>query len=137
MKALNTIVISTTGLSKLLSTRIYAQFIRPKMEYGLAIIKLNKISTTKLEKTQNTCIQMIYGARSKSSTKVMRHLTKLPSMKERTAILQAKFLRRALIYQTVHYLSLQPNPIATGKKSQVHQLGKNTVSTRDALKSRI
>ena len=38
---------------------------------------------------------MIYGAHSKSETKIMRHLTKLPSMSERIATLQVKFVYRA------------------------------------------
>ncbi|KAG2219371.1 hypothetical protein INT45_006079 [Circinella minor] len=48
-RLLSSIGISPTGISKLLSVRIYTQFIRPKLEYGLAIITPNKKQQHALE----------------------------------------------------------------------------------------
>ncbi|KAG2224392.1 hypothetical protein INT45_002931 [Circinella minor] len=42
MRILSSIGISPTGVSKILSVRLYTQFIRPKLEYGLAITTPNK-----------------------------------------------------------------------------------------------
>ena len=39
-------------------------------------------------------IRMVYSAHQKPETKVMRHIANLPSMTERTNILQAKYIYR-------------------------------------------
>ncbi|KAG0756959.1 hypothetical protein G6F29_009848 [Rhizopus arrhizus] len=57
---------------------------------------LSSIGLKTLEEAQNKCIRKIYGASEKISTKVMLHLAKLPTMKERIVILQAQFLFRSL-----------------------------------------
>ena len=67
MRALNAIGVSPTGLSRLLACRLYAQFIRPKMEYGLAIIPFTQARLKKLDHAQDTCLRMIYGASPTSS----------------------------------------------------------------------
>jgi hypothetical protein len=66
------------------------------MEYAIAINCFNHTQLKTLEEAQNKCIHKIYGASGKTSTKVMLHLAKLPTMKERIAILQAQFLFRSL-----------------------------------------
>ncbi|KAG0167330.1 hypothetical protein DFQ29_000511, partial [Apophysomyces sp. BC1021] len=78
MRILNNIGLNPSGFSRLLASRLYAQFIRPKLEYGLAIISFTKTQLKEIEHTQNTCVRMIYGAHTHSETKVMRHLAKLP-----------------------------------------------------------
>ena len=95
MRVLNNIGLSPSGFSRILSSQLYAQFIRPKLEYGLAILIFTAPQLANIEKAQNQCIRMIYGAHSRSETKIMRHLTKLPSMSERIATLQVKFVYRA------------------------------------------
>ncbi|KAI8090171.1 uncharacterized protein B0P05DRAFT_529632, partial [Gilbertella persicaria] len=50
------------------------------MEYGLAIMLLT-----------NTQTKTIFGGSKTASTKVMRYLLNLPTMRERSEILQAKF----------------------------------------------
>ncbi|EIE76661.1 hypothetical protein RO3G_01365 [Rhizopus delemar RA 99-880] len=57
---------------------------------------LSSIGLKSLEEAQDKCICKIYGASRKTSTKVMLHLAKLPTMRERVAILQAQFLFRSL-----------------------------------------
>ncbi|KAI9274767.1 hypothetical protein BDA99DRAFT_533378 [Phascolomyces articulosus] len=92
---LNALGLSPTGFTRLLATHIYAQFIRPQMEYGLAIQKTQQKHTKLLENTQSSCLRRIYGSNNqRASTKVMQHLINIPSMKIRVFILQAKFLNR-------------------------------------------
>ncbi|OAD72629.1 hypothetical protein PHYBLDRAFT_169751 [Phycomyces blakesleeanus NRRL 1555(-)] len=86
---------SNPGLSRLLSIRLYRQFIRPQFEYGLAISCFNIKQVAVLEKAQNTCLRMIFGGHSTSSTSVFRHLGNLPSMRERILTLGFKFVYRA------------------------------------------
>lgn len=95
MKILKSIGCNPTGLPRLLATQLYQQFIRPKMEYGLAIIKTNKTQLKKIERSQNQCLRMIFGGHRTSSTIVFRHMAGLPTMEERVEILRAKFLARA------------------------------------------
>lgn len=96
MNMLTSIGVNPTGFSKLLSSRFYAQIVRSQMEYSLAINLFSNSQLRRLEDTQNKCIQKIYGAHDRSSTKVMLHLAKLPTMNERVRILQAQFLFRSL-----------------------------------------
>ncbi|CAO3594863.1 unnamed protein product [Absidia cylindrospora] len=99
MNILSTIGVNRSGYKRLLATRIYQQFIRPMMEYGLAITITTKQNIKKLESTQATCIRRIYGAHNRSSTRIMRHLTNTPSMTERHHSLQLQY---------VHRMSYQP-----------------------------
>lgn len=61
-KALNsihvfhTMSLSPHGFSRLLSSRIYRQFVRPTMEYGLALARLNNKQLTALDAAQGTCL---------------------------------------------------------------------------------
>lgn len=96
MNILKSIGLNPPGFSRLLSSRSYAQIVRPQMEYGLAINLLFHSQLKRLEDTQNKCMWMIYGAHDCSSTKVMLHLANLPTMTERLNILQAQFLFRSL-----------------------------------------
>ncbi|KAI9277014.1 hypothetical protein BDA99DRAFT_545117 [Phascolomyces articulosus] len=96
LNCLNALGLGPTGFTRLLATRIYAQFIRPQMEYGLAIQKTQQKYTKLLENTQSSSyFRRIYGSNNqRASTKVMQHLINIPSMKIRVSILQAKFLNR-------------------------------------------
>ncbi|ORY97150.1 hypothetical protein BCR42DRAFT_444731 [Absidia repens] len=90
MNILSTFGVNRSGFNRLLATRIYQQFIRPMMEYGLAITTTTQQSLNKLESTQSTCLRRIYGAHNRSSTRIMRHLTNTPSMIERLHSQQLK-----------------------------------------------
>ncbi|KAI8641808.1 hypothetical protein BD408DRAFT_417448, partial [Parasitella parasitica] len=70
--------------------------IRSQMEYGLAICALNQTNIKQLEAGQNDCVRKLYGGSRTSSTKVMLRMANQPSMKDRSIILQAKYIRRAL-----------------------------------------
>ncbi|KAI7858777.1 hypothetical protein BDC45DRAFT_413535, partial [Circinella umbellata] len=110
MRILSSIGLNATGLSRLLSTQLYAQFIRTKLEYGVAITSFTKTALKQIEQAQNKCIRMIYGAHKNSETKVMRHITNLPSMNERVNILQAKYIYRAkFLPEDTLFIQLLPN----------------------------
>ncbi|KAG1629224.1 hypothetical protein G6F44_011682 [Rhizopus delemar] len=96
MNVLKSIGINPSGFSRLLSTRFYAHIVRPQLEYGLAINRFTNTQLKSIEDVQDTCIRTIYGARGKTSTKVMLRLAKLPLMADRVHILQAQFLYRSL-----------------------------------------
>ncbi|KAG1459613.1 hypothetical protein G6F46_001417 [Rhizopus delemar] len=96
MNVLSSIGLNPSGFSKLLCSRFYAQIVRPRMEYGIAINCFNHTQLKSLEEAQDKCICKFYGASRKTSTKATLHLAKLPTMRERVAILQAQFLFRSL-----------------------------------------
>ncbi|KAG1482540.1 hypothetical protein G6F46_013994 [Rhizopus delemar] len=75
---------------------LYTQIVHSQLEYGLAISAVSSSNITKLETCQTQCIRRIFGGGSRSSTKVMLHLTNQPTMKERVHRLQAKFLFRSI-----------------------------------------
>ncbi|SAM00903.1 hypothetical protein, partial, partial [Absidia glauca] len=82
MFTLSTLGLNSSGYAKLLSVRLYQQFLRPQMEYGLAITHLGKERMRRLEQVQDTCLRRIFGAHDKSSTKVMKHMARIPDMAE-------------------------------------------------------
>lgn len=83
------------GFSLPLSIKIYKQFIRPKIEYGLCISNFKKINHPALERLQDDCLRMIVGGFSNSSMKSLRVTVNLPSMVERWYILNSKYNIRA------------------------------------------
>ncbi|CEG73599.1 hypothetical protein RMATCC62417_08949 [Rhizopus microsporus] len=87
MRQLVTLGVNKNGLDYLLSTRFYAQIVRPQLEYGPAITTFNSREIQALENCQNQCIRQIFGGRPFTSTKVMLHLANLPNMKDRISIL--------------------------------------------------
>ncbi|KAG1140136.1 hypothetical protein G6F37_009282 [Rhizopus arrhizus] len=95
MNVLTSVGVNPNGFDRLLSTRFYAQIVRARLKYGLAINQLTASQIKVLEDAQNECLRRIYGASKRASTKVMRHLSRLPTMKERLNILQAQFLFRS------------------------------------------
>ena len=128
MRILSSIGLNATGLSRLLSTQLYAQFIRPKLEYGVAITSFTKTALKQIEQAQNKCIRMIYGAHKNSETKVMRHITNLPSMNERVNILQAKYIYRAqFLPEDTLFIQLLPNFNQQPSNSQWIALCKSTI----------
>ncbi|KAG2209371.1 hypothetical protein INT46_002614 [Mucor plumbeus] len=93
---MTSIGVNKKGIDKLISTRFYNQIVRPQLEYGLAISTFNLRNIRELENCQNQCLRQIFGGRPYTSTKVMLHITNLPSIKDRIAILQAKFIYKSL-----------------------------------------
>ncbi|KAI8084265.1 uncharacterized protein B0P05DRAFT_534872, partial [Gilbertella persicaria] len=58
------------------------------MEYELAIMLLTNTQTTVLEQARDYCLRTIFGGSKTASTKVMKHLLNLPTMREQSEILQ-------------------------------------------------
>ncbi|OAD65494.1 hypothetical protein PHYBLDRAFT_176086 [Phycomyces blakesleeanus NRRL 1555(-)] len=98
MAMLNAVGACWSEFSLLLSSHLYRTFIRPKFEYGLAILPLKRTDTIQLEKIQDKCLRMIVGGHQTSSTTVLKHICHLPSMSFRADVLITKFCIRA------HYL---------------------------------
>lgn len=94
MSVLQTIGARPSGFSPLLSARLYRQFIRPKFEYGLAILRLRGPDLKSLTQLQDRCLRMIMGGHRTSSTSVFRHLCDLPSIHTRAYALSMKFCVR-------------------------------------------
>ncbi|KAI8887887.1 hypothetical protein K501DRAFT_292025 [Backusella circina FSU 941] len=92
---LNSIGANRAGFLLRLSARLYATFIRPKAEYGLAVVRLKAKECKALESTQNKCFRMMYGGHPTSSTMVLRHMVNLPSMSFRADTLVTKYCWRA------------------------------------------
>ena len=117
MSTLNAIGVNRSGFSLLLSSRLYAQFIRPKFEYGLAISKLLIRDHKELERTQDKCLRMIVGGHPTSSTTVLKHICNLPSMTHRVNVLITKFCVRAAHLPSDSLLTLLST---TNQNSRLH-----------------
>lgn len=96
MNLLKSLGVNPSGFDRLLSLRLYTQICRAHLEYGLAITSFNYSQKAAFESFQNQAIRGIFGGSPNSSVLIMRHLTRLPSMQERIAILQARYLLRSL-----------------------------------------
>ena len=86
--------LSSASFSRLTAARIYACFIRPKMEYGLGISMYLKKDLMAIEKVQDQCLRMAFGGHRTSSTAVFKHMTNLPSMQARVHTLVFKMVCR-------------------------------------------
>ena len=106
MGLLNHIGVNRNGFSLLLCSKIYATFVRPKFEYGLAIAKLSPADYKALEKLQDRCLRLFVGGHATSSTIVLKHMTDLPSMRFRCDVLSARFAVRSLSLPPSCLLSL-------------------------------
>ncbi|KAG2191994.1 hypothetical protein INT47_006631 [Mucor saturninus] len=82
------------GLNPALLTRLYKQFIRPTMEYGLAISQTTKQHITQLQQIQHLALRKMLGGHPTSEVAVAQKLTGLPTMHTRKNILQAKYIIR-------------------------------------------
>jgi hypothetical protein len=133
MNILSSVGVNPSGFSKLLCTRFYAHIVRPQLEYGLAINRFTVSQLHALEEAQNNCIKKIYGARGKTSTKVMLHMSKLPLMSERVSILQAQFLFRSLYLPEDTLLTCLLPYIRNSKGSQWYALSRTSLWENDTI----
>jgi hypothetical protein len=92
MALLNSVGVNRTGFSLLLCSRLYKAFIRPKLEYGLAISHLSFRDFKALDDVQNRLVGMFVGG---SWFNVAKHITCLPSMKHRYNVLATRYALRA------------------------------------------
>ncbi|KAG1548195.1 hypothetical protein G6F49_009974 [Rhizopus delemar] len=127
MNVLTSVGVNPNGFDRLLSTRFYAQIVRARLEYGLAINRLTASQIKVLEDAQNDCLRRIYGASKRASTKVMRHLSRLPTMKERLNILQAQFLFRSFTLPEDALLTKLMPHIQNDRHQQWYKLSKSSL----------
>jgi hypothetical protein len=81
----------TNGFSVPLSIKIYKQFVRPQIEYGLCITNLITTNFAALERIQDDCLRLIIGGYVNSSVKALRVMVNVPSMVDRWYTLNAKY----------------------------------------------
>ncbi|KAK4521567.1 uncharacterized protein ATC70_007328 [Mucor velutinosus] len=92
MALLNSVGVNRNGFSLLLCSRLYKAFVRPKIEYGLAISHLDYHTFEALDKLQNRLVGMFVGG---SWFNVAKHITCLPSMKHRYNVLATRYALRS------------------------------------------
>lgn len=83
---------------------VYRIFVRPVFEYGLAIIDPNHIQQQRIHQCQQLCLAFTLNRSStaRSPTKMLEHLSILPTTQLRLQILQFKFLHHTCIsYQHI------------------------------------
>ena len=73
------------------SIRIYKAFIRPQMEYGLALGLLTPTQLKPLEQAQNHALRAVFGCGPRSSIQAMQKVARVEPMKDRNAWLSVKF----------------------------------------------
>ena len=89
---LTSVGVHRNGFSLLLCSRLYTCFVRPKIEYGLAISRFSANDMDKLDKLQNRLVGMFVGG---SWHQVAMHLTCIPSMNHRHNVLVTKYALRS------------------------------------------
>ncbi|KAG2192553.1 hypothetical protein INT47_012777, partial [Mucor saturninus] len=92
MSLLTSVGVHRNGFSLLLSARLYKTFIRPKIEYGLAISCFTAREMSKLDTLQNSLVSMFVGSKH---TTVAKHITCLPGMLHRYNTLVTKYVLRS------------------------------------------
>lgn len=91
MALLTSIGVNRNGFSLLFCSQLYKCFIRPKLEYGLAISKFPATVKNKLEKLQDKLVSMFLGS---AHTTVAKHITCTPAMFHRYNSLVSKYVLR-------------------------------------------
>ena len=93
LKLFASIGIRSGGLPASVNAKIYKAFIRPKMEYGLALMHLRPKSKVIqiLEKAENLAMASLVGGVLKSNRLVLRNLIGTDGPYERSLILRAKW----------------------------------------------
>lgn len=92
MALLTSVGANRNGYSLLFCSRLYTCFIRPKIEYGLAISKLTHPNKTALDALQNKLVRMFLGS---SHVNVAKHITCLPAMSHRYNSLVTRYAVRS------------------------------------------
>ncbi|CDS14377.1 hypothetical protein LRAMOSA06546 [Lichtheimia ramosa] len=94
------------GMGLWAALRAYRTFVRPSLEYGLAIVALRAPLVHKLQHAQNSCVKLAMNVPSdrRLPTIAQQVLADLPSMRLRMRILQLKFVLRAVELPTTTML---------------------------------
>ncbi|CEP12433.1 hypothetical protein [Parasitella parasitica] len=147
MRRIHQIGARTSGFSLPLSIKIYCQFVRPQIEYGLCITNINATNKPALERIQDDCLRLIVGGFRNSSVKSLRVMANLPSMVERWYTLNSKYTIRlstmpedSLIYLINSTNTRYSRLHLLQKKNLIYQnyisaIGSSTSSSHSLLKS--
>jgi hypothetical protein len=92
---LNTIGVSRKGFSLLHCSKIYATFVRPKFECGLAISRLTVTDMKYIENLQDHCICLLVGSHCTSSTTIIKYITTLSFIRHRIDVLVTRYCLHA------------------------------------------
>lgn len=98
MALLRQIGLHRYGMGLWAALRAYRTFVRPSLEYGLAITSLSAPFVNRLQAAQNGCVKLAINAQAdrRLPTVVQQVLADLPSMRLRMRILQFKFVTRTI-----------------------------------------
>lgn len=96
LHSLRSIGLNRTGFPPFLLVSLFKQFVRPCMEYGLAIKSISPTALRPLSQSLNLALRTMFGGHARSETQVIQLLCGLPSVPQRATILKAKFIARAL-----------------------------------------
>jgi Reverse transcriptase (RNA-dependent DNA polymerase)/Endonuclease-reverse transcriptase len=80
-----------TGFPQEASVRLYKTFIRPTFEYGMQLDILDKDSTVKAQRIQNSVLRTIFGTHRHASINALHKLAQLPFIKDRNKYICARF----------------------------------------------
>lgn len=133
MNILNTIKVNPTGLSKILSSGLYANIVRLRIVYGLVIDIFTSLQLKRLADTQNKRIRKIYGTHDRSSTKVGCFIWRnyLPWQKELTfcklSFFIVPYICRKILFLAISYL-MSNTPVDINCTISQGQIYNNTCS---------
>ncbi|CAO3637955.1 unnamed protein product [Mucor hiemalis] len=96
MQLLRRVGVHQYGFSLLLALKVYRVFVRPIMEFAVAILGLNATTSMVLDKTQAKCLNMTLNrsVTHNAPSMVLNMMGCLPSMYTRVQILAFKFQMR-------------------------------------------
>lgn len=112
---LNTIGMNATGWAPESSVRVYKTFIRPVMEYGLALYPICSAVSEPAQRAQNMAMRLLFSAPKSTAREAMATLCNLEPMSERHQLIQAKFMKR--LYNSTD--QTRPAVTLTRNKKQV------------------
>ncbi|KAI9327876.1 hypothetical protein BD770DRAFT_404617 [Pilaira anomala] len=128
MQVLSYIGARSNAFSTTLSIKLYKSFIRPKIEYGLSVMKFNKQNITRLERIQADCLRMIVGGHRTASMKSFSVMTNTPWMETRLYTLNTRYLLRlqtlptnSLVYKLHQNLDRYHRITLLQKKNPIYQ----------------
>jgi hypothetical protein len=104
------------------SALAYKMFIRPVLEYGIALKPLSTKEVEPLQKCQSAALRKILGAPSNTSIGAMHALLLMEPMSHRNLILNAQFSARLFNNndQSIPAVRIWWNKIAMGKQSKLN-----------------
>jgi hypothetical protein len=80
-----------TGFAPAASTNVYRAFVRPVLEYGLALAPMTAKELEPLQKVQNMALRAVLSAPRHTSINALHKLLQVPPVAVRNEILNAKF----------------------------------------------